>query len=605
MDATITWLFSLEGFGAFLTCFTTLMVFSFLYRDNPFYKFAEHVFVGTSTGYGIVLVYFQVLKPNLIERLFPSVDKVRLDLFRAGEVTAADFAEAPVSAGMRFMHGEWIYYIFLVLGIMMLLKVTKRYHWVARWPLAYVIGAFAGIQIIQATQGSLIPQLEATMKDFSGQGEVVIALNESGFFPDGEFDTRLATLATDLTAWQSTYEADASLSGALRDGLLAGSMHLLQGDSFKDAPREALRTLRSETWRLVEEVPHESLYCEFYGGRPMATALELSTFGDSDSAEQEWALLSDEGLEKDLRQHLDLACLPFVNLALWQSDLAYLFTRIRLESPGAKQSFELGTPLFSPPADFYRPTSRASLSELLKKEALDEGATQDFSLAETQHLVDSLFTQTNNRPVMPHEWSIEQLLNLKERVLQSGDLLSLEDDLQLRLLNIPPKDHPATLAFWQRSLLSDMKSFRQLQVQAALEKFTQRRLDTAFSQAQQQSFRADPAVFMADAQYDTKALKWRILVEIISNLLVVIGVCTGIIYFFFSKKHTGALGVASKVGIAFLMMSFGASFGYTVMGRISLAIGRFQDLLAFPWMAGTALVVLVVALILEARRVKA
>jgi hypothetical protein len=93
-------------------------------------------------------------------------------------------------------------------------------------------------------------------------------------------------------------------------------------------------------------------------------------------------------------------------------------------------------------------------------------------------------------------------------------------------------------------------------------------------------------------------------VEILSNLLVLVGVCAGIFYFFFSKKHTGALGVVSKVGIAFLMMSFGASFGYTVMGRISLAIGRFQDLLAWPWMAGTALIVLVVALAVESRRAR-
>ena len=35
----------------------------------------------------------------------------------------------------------------------------------------------------------------------------------------------------------------------------------------------------------------------------------------------------------------------------------------------------------------------------------------------------------------------------------------------------------------------------------------------------------------------------------------------------------------SRFGILILMLSFGASFGYTVMGRISLAIGRAQELL--------------------------
>ena len=35
----------------------------------------------------------------------------------------------------------------------------------------------------------------------------------------------------------------------------------------------------------------------------------------------------------------------------------------------------------------------------------------------------------------------------------------------------------------------------------------------------------------------------------------------------------------SRFGVMILMLSFGASFGYTVMGRISLAIGRALEML--------------------------
>ncbi len=65
----------------------------------------------------------------------------------------------------------------------------------------------------------------------------------------------------------------------------------------------------------------------------------------------------------------------------------------------------------------------------------------------------------------------------------------------------------------------------------------------------------------------------------ILNLLAIIGVFAVLIYFFFSKEHKGALGAAAKVGIWFLMVAFGASFGYTVMGRVSLLIGRMTFLL--------------------------
>ena len=67
----------------------------------------------------------------------------------------------------------------------------------------------------------------------------------------------------------------------------------------------------------------------------------------------------------------------------------------------------------------------------------------------------------------------------------------------------------------------------------------------------------------------------------INSMVLVIGTISALIYFFFSKKHEGALGKVSKIGIYFLMISFGASFGYTVMGRISLLIGRFDDLIKF------------------------
>ncbi|MEA3476238.1 MAG: hypothetical protein U9R23_07355 [Candidatus Cloacimonadota bacterium] len=69
------------------------------------------------------------------------------------------------------------------------------------------------------------------------------------------------------------------------------------------------------------------------------------------------------------------------------------------------------------------------------------------------------------------------------------------------------------------------------------------------------------------------------LAATIGQLILIIGTITGIIYFFFSKKHEGAFGTTAKVGIYFLMISFGAAFGYTIMARISLLIGRLNFLL--------------------------
>ena len=65
----------------------------------------------------------------------------------------------------------------------------------------------------------------------------------------------------------------------------------------------------------------------------------------------------------------------------------------------------------------------------------------------------------------------------------------------------------------------------------------------------------------------------------LGNIVLIVGTLTGLVYFYFSKEHKGALGVATKIGVYFLMIGFGAGYGYTVMSRISLLIGRFQFLL--------------------------
>jgi hypothetical protein len=65
-------------------------------------------------------------------------------------------------------------------------------------------------------------------------------------------------------------------------------------------------------------------------------------------------------------------------------------------------------------------------------------------------------------------------------------------------------------------------------------------------------------------------------VDIVGQVLLVAGTITGLFYFYFSVKPTRAFTLTSKVGIYFLMISFGAAFGYTVMARISLLIGRLQ-----------------------------
>jgi len=65
----------------------------------------------------------------------------------------------------------------------------------------------------------------------------------------------------------------------------------------------------------------------------------------------------------------------------------------------------------------------------------------------------------------------------------------------------------------------------------------------------------------------------------LSGVIMVIGVITTVVYFYFSAEHKGTIGNVAHIGIWFIMLAFGAAFGYTVMARVSLLIGRMQFLL--------------------------
>lgn len=619
----LSWLFSLEGLSAFLICFATLMIFSFLYRDNPFYKFAEHVFVGTSAGYGIVLVGVQIIKPNLIDRLLPSINTVKQKLLLSGELAPGDYQDAVISLGTRLYHGEWIYYIFLILGLMMLLKITKKLHWLSRWPLAYVIGAFAGIQIIQATQGSLIPQLSATMKDFSGGATVELALNASGRPPEGELELRHVAMAGFWEGWFQTAlpeQEAAELGRTLADTFELELRGLVPGTELESDPLAVMKQMRLELHRIVSrDMQLERLLCAELGGRPFVESLYLASQGEN--LQDPGILIPEEAADPRylqtllFEQGLEASCLDHLTLEGWQEALLVPMQRIWLESvPGRRalaERMEQVLPRRGRIAAeaLARPAGRTSLTEAYKAEVFAPGANPDWSLPVTHRLADSLLNRVNSRPARFSEWSSSELVDLEQRI--SDGPADLASDLRARMAffdglaeNERLAAEAAFLDFWSRGMVREWRDTRQAWLLESLSRFARAGWNQPFTREQRDELRANPGSYLP---YDGSgltvgALRRDMLIEILSNLLVVIGVCAGVFYFFFSKKHTGALGMVSKVGIAFLMMSFGASFGYTVMGRISLAIGRFQDLLNYPLMAGTALIVLIVALFLESRR---
>lgn len=80
-----------------------------------------------------------------------------------------------------------------------------------------------------------------------------------------------------------------------------------------------------------------------------------------------------------------------------------------------------------------------------------------------------------------------------------------------------------------------------------------------------------PLVVLTDGRIDLWAS--------VRNVSLVVGVLSCLTYFFFSVEHRGLVGKAARVGVWFLMITFGASFAFTVMGRVALLAARIEFLL--------------------------
>ncbi|MCX7785228.1 MAG: hypothetical protein N2201_03230 [candidate division WOR-3 bacterium] len=109
----------------------TLGIFSFLYKENPFYRVCEHLFVGISNGYSITFVWHRVLMPTLIN---------------------------PVARGERL----WLILIAIV-GALYFTRFIPRVSWLVRIPIAIVMGYGAGASIPRGIDAGIIEQIRATI----------------------------------------------------------------------------------------------------------------------------------------------------------------------------------------------------------------------------------------------------------------------------------------------------------------------------------------------------------------------------------------------------------------------------------------------------------
>jgi hypothetical protein len=141
-----------QGLGLWFGALLTLAILSFLYRDNPIYRFTEHLFVGVSAAYWMVMGFWTTLVPNLFGKLWPHMTA---KLFLPGLEGTKD----PL---------WFLYFIPLVFGGLLLMRLLPKGAHLSRWALAFILGTTAGLRLIAFLTADFMGQIRATLISVAG-----------------------------------------------------------------------------------------------------------------------------------------------------------------------------------------------------------------------------------------------------------------------------------------------------------------------------------------------------------------------------------------------------------------------------------------------------
>jgi len=124
----------------------TLMVFSYLFGDNPAFRLASYLLVGVAAGYTAVVLIFEVIVPRIGTPLMSS------------NLQSQILTAVPI-----------------ILGLLLLTKLSPRLSGLGNVSMAYLVGAGAGAAVGGAVMGTLFQQIEAAIAPFgmNGLGQLI------------------------------------------------------------------------------------------------------------------------------------------------------------------------------------------------------------------------------------------------------------------------------------------------------------------------------------------------------------------------------------------------------------------------------------------------
>ena len=127
-----------QFFWLFLSFILTIMIFSFIFGDNPLFRIATYFFIGVSSAYVLVLLVYQVVIPKLL-----------LPLFSGG------------------LNQRLLQFIPLLLSTLLIFKLFRKTNQIGNISLAILVGGGAAIILTSAFTGTILPMMNMVTDPFS------------------------------------------------------------------------------------------------------------------------------------------------------------------------------------------------------------------------------------------------------------------------------------------------------------------------------------------------------------------------------------------------------------------------------------------------------
>lgn len=135
----------------------TIGLYTVLYKENKFYRFFEHLFLGLAAGWMLVALWTETLYTEWWSKL-------------AGRVPEGTDAGAP---------GYYLWALLLPIGLMGYFVFSKKQNWISRIPIGMIIGLWSGQQF-DAWIRKYVPQL------MTQAAPIFPTPNADGFFVPAE-----------------------------------------------------------------------------------------------------------------------------------------------------------------------------------------------------------------------------------------------------------------------------------------------------------------------------------------------------------------------------------------------------------------------------------